>query len=57
MAKGALFVGWGAIIPGREEAAPKVLNEAVQGGAVAGAAATGGAHRQIRGRGAGTKRR
>lgn len=30
MAKGALFVGWGAIIPGREEAAPRVLNEAVQ---------------------------
>lgn len=30
MAKGALFVGWGVIIPGREEAAPQVLNEAVQ---------------------------
>jgi hypothetical protein len=30
MAKGALFVGWGSIISGRENAAPKVLAEAVQ---------------------------
>ena len=30
MAKGALFVGWGALIPGREGAARRVLNEAVQ---------------------------
>jgi hypothetical protein len=30
MAKGALFVGWGALIPGREAAAQKVLNEAMQ---------------------------
>jgi hypothetical protein len=30
MAKGALFVGWGALIPGREQAARKVLAEAVQ---------------------------
>jgi hypothetical protein len=29
MAKGALFVGWGALIPGREEAAQKVLGEAL----------------------------
>jgi hypothetical protein len=30
MAKGALFVGWGALIPGREGAARRVLTEAVQ---------------------------
>jgi hypothetical protein len=30
MAKGALFVGWGALIAGREKAAQKVLNEAMQ---------------------------
>lgn len=30
MIKGALFVKWGAIIPGREETALKVLNEAMQ---------------------------
>src|SRR5690349_7454256 len=30
MAKGALFVGWGAIITGREKVAPKVLGDAVQ---------------------------
>ena len=30
MSKGALFVGWGALIPGREEAAQKVLKEAIQ---------------------------
>ena len=29
MAKGGLFVGWGALIPGREESAGKVLNEAM----------------------------
>jgi hypothetical protein len=29
MAKAALFVGWGALIPGREEAAGKVLEGAV----------------------------
>ncbi len=29
MAKGALFVGWGALIPGREKAAAPVLHEAV----------------------------
>ncbi len=29
MAKGALFVGWGALIPGREQAAQGVLNDAV----------------------------
>lgn len=29
MAKGALFVGWGSIITGREKAAPKVLMEAM----------------------------
>lgn len=28
MAKGALFVGWGAIIPGREKTASAVLGEA-----------------------------
>ncbi len=28
MQKGSLFVGWGAIIPGRENAAAKVLGEA-----------------------------
>jgi hypothetical protein len=30
MAQGALFVGWGALIPGREEAARKVLAESVE---------------------------
>jgi hypothetical protein len=30
MAKGALFVGWGSIITGREKAAAKVLGEAMQ---------------------------
>jgi hypothetical protein len=30
MAKRKLFVGWGALIPGREEAAQKVLNDAIQ---------------------------
>ena len=30
MAKGALFVGWGALIPGREAAAQKVLAEAME---------------------------
>lgn len=30
MVKGALFVGWGVVIPGREEVAQKVLNEAMQ---------------------------
>jgi len=30
MSKAALFVGWGAIIPGREKAAQKVLAEAVE---------------------------
>ena len=30
MAKGALFVGWGALIPGREEAARGVLGEAMR---------------------------
>jgi hypothetical protein len=30
MPKGALFVGWGPLIPGREEAAAKVLGEAIQ---------------------------
>ncbi|HEV2861771.1 MAG TPA: hypothetical protein VGX48_12240 [Pyrinomonadaceae bacterium] len=30
MAKGALFVGWGPLIPGREEAARKVLGDAMQ---------------------------
>ncbi len=30
MAKGALFVGWGAIITGREKAAAQVLGEAMQ---------------------------
>lgn len=30
MVQGALFVGWGALIPGREGAARTVLNEAVQ---------------------------
>ena len=30
MAKGALFVGWGALIPGREKAAKQVLGEAMQ---------------------------
>ena len=30
MAKGALFVGWGALIPGREDAARKVLAESVE---------------------------
>ncbi|HEY8560135.1 MAG TPA: hypothetical protein VIL74_07150 [Pyrinomonadaceae bacterium] len=29
MAKGALFVGWGAIVAGREKVAPKVLGDAV----------------------------
>ncbi|MBN8942286.1 MAG: hypothetical protein J0H01_22460 [Rhizobiales bacterium] len=29
MAKGALFVGWGALIPGREKVAPGVLDEAL----------------------------
>ena len=30
MTKGALFVGWGALIPGREDAARKVLAESVE---------------------------
>jgi hypothetical protein len=30
MAKGALFVGWGALISGREKTAQNVLNEAMQ---------------------------
>src|ERR671928_154888 len=30
MAKGALFVGWGALIPGREAAARRVLGDAMQ---------------------------
>jgi hypothetical protein len=30
MASGALFVGWGALIPGREEAAGRVLEEAMR---------------------------
>ncbi len=30
MAKGALFVGWGALIPGREKVAQNVLGEALQ---------------------------
>lgn len=30
MAKGALFVGWGEIITGREKVAPRVLGEAVE---------------------------
>lgn len=30
MAKGALFVGWGAIITGREKTAAKVLGEAME---------------------------
>lgn len=30
MEKGALFVGWGSIITGREKIAPRVLNEAMQ---------------------------
>ncbi|HEX8567351.1 MAG TPA: hypothetical protein VF648_17050 [Pyrinomonadaceae bacterium] len=30
MAKGALFIGWGALIPGREKAAKSVLNDAMQ---------------------------
>ena len=30
MARGALFVGWGALIPGREGAARKLLGEAVE---------------------------
>ncbi len=30
MAKGALFVGWGAIIPGREKTAANVLGEAME---------------------------
>ncbi len=30
MPKGALFVGWGSLIPGREHGAPHVLNEAMQ---------------------------
>jgi hypothetical protein len=30
MVKGALFVGWGAIITGREKIAPTVLGEAVE---------------------------
>jgi hypothetical protein len=29
MAKGALFVGWGPIITGREKVAPQVLQEAM----------------------------
>ena len=30
MEKGALFVGWGSIIVGREKTAPRVLNDAMQ---------------------------
>jgi hypothetical protein len=30
MAKGALFVGWGALITGREKVAPNVLGEALR---------------------------
>jgi hypothetical protein len=30
VAKGAIFVGWGSIITGREKAAPGVLNNAMQ---------------------------
>jgi hypothetical protein len=30
MAKGALFVGWGALIPGREKAGARILGEAMQ---------------------------
>jgi hypothetical protein len=30
MKKGALFVGWGAIIPGREKSASRVLGEAME---------------------------
>ena len=30
MAQGILFVGWGAIIPGREQKASMVLGEAMQ---------------------------
>lgn len=30
MSKGSLFVGWGALIPGREQAAQQVLREAIQ---------------------------
>lgn len=30
MASGALFIGWGSLIPGREKQAPQVFGEAIQ---------------------------